>query len=358
MSSLPPIWLKNPTAWFCFIESVFYNHGMDCQLSRFHYVVAALTPEICIQFSDVLVKPPFDCPYNFLKAEILRHFSVSNKQHIPQLLSDRQPYQFLTTTQRSESTFSRKYSSNYQYGYSDTTDFQIQPDDMSEAIYFETLDNISNASVSVVQCPLTDFADVSHVDIKTMVITSHCCPATNTISSTLTSISDQYSSREICHLDFISQNTSDICHVKNKDNNVADYILCPLLNNSFPQSDLVEMVDLHDIFYLSILTNVPFITNSSFRPRINIQIRFSTNICISHHRDRTYRPSISHLGFWFTVDANSPIPTAPPTPIHVQPTHSPPSIQNQTFLIAPSITSLCSDCKVPFPVCFSDVIHM
>lgn len=101
LSSLPPIWINNPTVWFSYIESLFCTRNVKSQLSRFHLVVAALPPDVTIEISDILVSPPNDCPYDFLKAEIIRRLSVSDERRLKELLhnvnaGDRSPSQLLT----------------------------------------------------------------------------------------------------------------------------------------------------------------------------------------------------------------------------------------------------------------------
>jgi len=59
----------------------------------------------------------------------------------------------------------------------------------------------------------------------------------------------RYAPREVCHLDFISQYTNDIQHVKGPDNPVADALSRPQVNTicAHPEIDLFEMATAQDI---------------------------------------------------------------------------------------------------------------
>ena len=178
------------------------------------------------------------------------------------------------------------------------------------------------------------------------------------LTHSLTSNSDQYSPREIRHLDFISQYTSDIRHVKGKDNIVADCLSRPSLNVISSPIDSVEMAEfqktdpeclslsvledfcfinvqtehtpikllvetslgkhrtvvpqslrrqvfdnLHSLSHPSIRSTVHLITDRFFWPRMNVQIRLWAKQCIFCQRCKVYRHSVSPFGNFPKIDS-------------------------------------------------------
>ncbi|XP_014216454.1 uncharacterized protein LOC106645181 [Copidosoma floridanum] len=97
---LPPFWKANPSVWFIRIEAAFNNHRIRADSSKFNYVVAALDDATVQEISDVLMAPPVDGKYDFLKARILKRMTDTADQSLRKLLTqlelgDQKPSQLL-----------------------------------------------------------------------------------------------------------------------------------------------------------------------------------------------------------------------------------------------------------------------
>ncbi|XP_023245066.1 uncharacterized protein K02A2.6-like [Copidosoma floridanum] len=84
---LPPFWKVNPTVWFIRIEAAFNNHRIRADSSKFDYVVAALDDATVQEIADVLMAPPAEGKYDFLKAEILKRMTDTADQRLRKLLT-------------------------------------------------------------------------------------------------------------------------------------------------------------------------------------------------------------------------------------------------------------------------------
>ncbi|XP_023247538.1 uncharacterized protein LOC111643634 [Copidosoma floridanum] len=97
---LPPFWKVNPTVWFIRIEAAFNNHRIRADSSKFDYVVAALDDATVQEIADVLMAPPAEGKYDFLKAEIFKRMTDMADQRLRKLLTqlelgDQKPSQLL-----------------------------------------------------------------------------------------------------------------------------------------------------------------------------------------------------------------------------------------------------------------------
>lgn len=102
---LPPFWPADPALWFAHIESQFATRGIVNQLTKFHYVVAALTPSEAAEVRDIIMSPPSPAPYDKIKEELVRRTSASEQRRLQQLLTseelgDRKPSQLLRRMQQ------------------------------------------------------------------------------------------------------------------------------------------------------------------------------------------------------------------------------------------------------------------
>ena len=61
---LPPFWSCDPELWFAQVEAQFATRNVTRQLTKFHYVVGSLTPEVTTEVRDILIRPPEDEPYD------------------------------------------------------------------------------------------------------------------------------------------------------------------------------------------------------------------------------------------------------------------------------------------------------
>ncbi|XP_064485975.1 uncharacterized protein LOC135398503 [Ornithodoros turicata] len=102
---LPPYWPADPALWFAHIESQFATRGIVSQLTKFHYVVFALSPNEAAEVRDIIMTPPTSGPYDGLKEELIRRTTASEERRLQQLitseeLGDRKPSQLLRRMQQ------------------------------------------------------------------------------------------------------------------------------------------------------------------------------------------------------------------------------------------------------------------
>ncbi|BHF66544.1 hypothetical protein SprV_0200956500 [Sparganum proliferum] len=98
--TLPEFWQHAPELYFIRIESAFYSANVTKELAKYHKLVEVLRAGVISQVQSLLANPPADASYSALKAEILRHNSVSDRQRYHQLikeelLGDRKPSDLL-----------------------------------------------------------------------------------------------------------------------------------------------------------------------------------------------------------------------------------------------------------------------
>jgi hypothetical protein len=97
---VPPFWLKKPAMWFVQLEGQFALSNITQDTTKFYYVISHLENKYVAEVEDVITNlPPTGC-YEKIKAELIRHLSLSEEQRIRQLLmheemGDRRPTQFL-----------------------------------------------------------------------------------------------------------------------------------------------------------------------------------------------------------------------------------------------------------------------
>ena len=97
---LPAFWPADPEVWFTQVESSFATRGVTADASKFHYLVATLTPETATQVREILVNPPAADKYKTLKEAIIKRTTSSTKARVKQLLTaeqldGRKPTEFL-----------------------------------------------------------------------------------------------------------------------------------------------------------------------------------------------------------------------------------------------------------------------
>lgn len=97
---LPTFWCKQPRTWFAQAESQFAIRGISSELTKFHYVVAAMDQETATRVLDVIEEVPAADPYTALKKRLLASFQLSEYErasallHLPPL-GDRKPSQLM-----------------------------------------------------------------------------------------------------------------------------------------------------------------------------------------------------------------------------------------------------------------------
>ena len=100
---LPRFWSADPQVWFAQVESQFFTRKItNCnQDTKFHHIVASLTPEVAVGISDLIInKPPDNANYDALKNTLIRRTAASRTRRLQQLLSaeelgNRKPSQLL-----------------------------------------------------------------------------------------------------------------------------------------------------------------------------------------------------------------------------------------------------------------------
>lgn len=102
---LPQFWPSDPLLWFAQVEAQFATARITGQLTKFHHIIAILSPEIATEVRDIILAPPPENPYDTLKAELVRRTSFSEQRRLQQLLTseelgDRTPSQMLRRLQQ------------------------------------------------------------------------------------------------------------------------------------------------------------------------------------------------------------------------------------------------------------------
>ena len=102
---LPPFWPADPAVWFAQVEAQFATRNITRQLTKFHYVIAALNPEVAAEVRDLVLHPPEDTPYDHLRSQLIKRTEASEQRRLQQLLTaeelgDRKPSQLLRRMQQ------------------------------------------------------------------------------------------------------------------------------------------------------------------------------------------------------------------------------------------------------------------
>ena len=97
---LPPFWQEDPALWFHQVEAQFATNGITQQLTKYHYIVGSLAPEIAREVRDIIVTVPAVAPFDSLKERLVSRTSLTESQRMPKLLSleplgDQKPSQLL-----------------------------------------------------------------------------------------------------------------------------------------------------------------------------------------------------------------------------------------------------------------------
>lgn len=97
---IPEFWSSDSELWFLTVESVFRKHRVTASLTKFDYVVAALSQSTAAVVRDILRSPPENQPYETLRMELIRRTTESEPRRLQQLLTaeqlgDRKPTELL-----------------------------------------------------------------------------------------------------------------------------------------------------------------------------------------------------------------------------------------------------------------------
>ena len=85
---LPPYWASDPQIWFAQIESVFTTRRISKESTRFHHVIASLSPEYAAEVRDLILAPPVENPYSTLKSRLIQRTQISEQKRVRLLLSE------------------------------------------------------------------------------------------------------------------------------------------------------------------------------------------------------------------------------------------------------------------------------
>ena len=102
---IPPFWPSDPQVWFIQVEAQFAARGITAQQTKYHHIVASLSPEIAMEIRDLLLHTPEDHPYDVLKAKLIERTAESEQRRLRQLLTaeelgDRKPTHLLRRMQQ------------------------------------------------------------------------------------------------------------------------------------------------------------------------------------------------------------------------------------------------------------------
>ena len=97
---VPPFWPEKPAVWFAQLEGQFALPNITKDATKFYYVISQLDNKYAAEVEDVITTHQPTGRYERIKAELIRRLSLSEEQHIRQLLmheetGDRRPTQFL-----------------------------------------------------------------------------------------------------------------------------------------------------------------------------------------------------------------------------------------------------------------------
>ena len=85
---IPLPWLNDMKMWLHVVDSQFMTRGITQEITKFHHVVAALTPDLASRLRHIIFNPPAENPYTGLCKEIIKQTSLSDQQRYTALLRD------------------------------------------------------------------------------------------------------------------------------------------------------------------------------------------------------------------------------------------------------------------------------
>lgn len=97
---LPPFWPDRAAVWFAQAEAQFVLAGIVSDETKYSHILSRVDHQIAGEIEDVVVNPPAQNKYEYLKNTLIKRFSSSEEQRLRKLLSeeelgDRKPTQFL-----------------------------------------------------------------------------------------------------------------------------------------------------------------------------------------------------------------------------------------------------------------------
>jgi hypothetical protein len=96
---LPPFWTEWPAMWFTQAEVQFFSANINCEQTKFCYVISQLDHRLASEVEAIITSPPEQEPYTTLRTELIRRLSPLREQRIRQFLTlemgDRELSRFL-----------------------------------------------------------------------------------------------------------------------------------------------------------------------------------------------------------------------------------------------------------------------
>ena len=83
---LPPFWAAKPQTWFVQAEAQFHIRGIVSEVTKFYYVVSALSQDDTTSVQDLLHHVPETNPYSIIKERLISQFSLDKYQRAEALL--------------------------------------------------------------------------------------------------------------------------------------------------------------------------------------------------------------------------------------------------------------------------------
>ena len=84
---LPPFWPADPEIWFTQVEAQFATKGVTIDNTKYHYLVASLSPETAAEVRELLIAPPDTDKYKKLKEAVIKRTTSSAQARIKQVLT-------------------------------------------------------------------------------------------------------------------------------------------------------------------------------------------------------------------------------------------------------------------------------
>nr|VZI46589.1 unnamed protein product [Spirometra erinaceieuropaei] len=237
--TLPEFWQHAPELYFIGIESSFYSANVTKELAKYHKLVEVLPANIISQVQPLLVKPPADAPYSALKAEIHRLNAVSDRQRYHQLIKE-------------ESLGNRKPSELLRRMRTLLGGMQVD-EKLVKEMFLERLPAdvqtiLASGSQDLTLSHLAEMADrmieaqqfqppsVAQISTSSSTVNEQLLQQMSTMANEIAYLKLQLAlwsqgPREISHLDYISQFTTDIRHIDGPKNEVADMLSRPSLSS-------------------------------------------------------------------------------------------------------------------------------
>ncbi len=77
---IPNLWPENMDTRLAVVESKFVNRGITQELTKFHYVVGPLTPDLADRLRHIICNPRSEQPYAALRDAIMKLIALSDRQ--------------------------------------------------------------------------------------------------------------------------------------------------------------------------------------------------------------------------------------------------------------------------------------